>query len=38
MSFYYMLSAGFLIFTAVMVLFFFFMGILQWRENRSKQQ
>ena len=38
MSFFSLLAAGFLIFTAVMVLFFFFMGILQWRENRSKQQ
>ena len=26
----------FLFFTALMVLFFFFMGILQWRENRTK--
>ena len=38
MSFFSLLAAGFLIFTAVMVLFFFLMGILQWRENRSKQQ
>lgn len=36
MTIYNLLAAGFLFFTALMVLFFFFMGILQWRENRTK--
>ena len=37
MSFFYLLSAGFLAFAALMVLFFVFMGILNWRDNRTKQ-
>ena len=33
---FYTLAAGFLLFTAVMVLFFVFLGILEWRDNRKK--
>lgn len=36
MTIYNLLAAGFLLFTVVMVLFFFYMGILQWREDRAK--
>ena len=31
-----LMAAGFLGFSAVMVLFFFFMGLLNWRDNRPK--
>ncbi len=31
-----LMAAGFLGFSAVMVLVFFLMGLLNWRDNRSK--
>ncbi len=34
---FYLLAAAFLAFTVVMVLFFFFMGFLEWRDNRPKK-
>ena len=36
MSFFYALAAGFLLFTVLMVAFFVFMGVLNWRDERSK--